>query len=145
MGYQQEYDKAAAEMKEALRDFQAAEARVLSLQRRMAALHVLMYEGKPESERTPADAEMVKPSMKVVGATSRPADHLKRIFARTDGPLTTKELRAELRKVGCDLSKQANPSGTIGAVCARLVDQGVIKETKKDGRKAWERVLYHML
>lgn len=141
MIYQQEYDKAAAEMKKALQDLQAAEARVLSLQRQMAALHVLMWEGKPEAERTAAEAQMVEVSMKVIGATRRPADQIRRIFARTAGPLTTNELREELRRVGCDLSKQANPSGTIGAVCARLKEQGVIKLVRKDGRKAWERVV----
>ena len=107
----------------------------------MAALHVLLWEGKPEAERTTAEERMVDVSVRIVGATSRPSDHLRRIFAKFDGPLTTKELRQELQKVGCDLSKQANPAGTIGAICDRLNQQGVIKPTTKDGRKAWVRSL----
>jgi hypothetical protein len=147
MGYQQDFDKLKPEMEDAVREFQAAEARVVSLQRRMAALHLLIYEGKPESERSlnsneaRAAAEMARISALVVGATSKPADHLRRIFARSKGPLTVKELRQELRHVGCDLAKQANPSGTIGAICARLIEQGVIKPTKKGSLNAWEKIV----
>jgi hypothetical protein len=137
MNYQKDYDRASLEMKAALEDLRTAESRVVALQRRMAALHVLIVADNPESEH----AEGVDRSLKVLHATSRPTDRLRRIFALSKGPLTVKELREELRQVGCDLSEQANPSGTIGALCARLVEQGVIRQTKKGGRNAWENVI----
>ncbi len=141
MSYKQDYDKAAAEMKTALEELRAAEHRVMLLQKRMAALHALMWLDKPESERTGPEAQSVDFSMKILHATTRPVDQIRRIFARSEGSLTVKELRQELRQVGCDLSEQANPSGTITAVCTRLEEQGVLKPMKKDGRKAWEKVL----
>jgi hypothetical protein len=141
MGYKEDYDNAAGEMNSALHELRTAENRVMLLQKRMAALHALIWLDKPEAERTGPEAESVDLSMRVLHATSRPVDQIRRIFARSDVPLTIKELRKELRQVGCDLSEQANPSGTITAVCARLVEQGVVKPTKKDGRKAWEKIL----
>jgi hypothetical protein len=147
MSYEKDYAKAAAEMKAALEDLriakiraseiiQKAESRAIALQRRMAALHVLISADNPEWEHS-EDAEL---SRKVRDATSRPSEQLRRIFALSKGPLTVKELRAELSKVGCDLSEQANPSGTIGALCARLVEQGIIQLTKKGGRNAWKKI-----
>jgi hypothetical protein len=147
MSYQKDYAKAALEMKAALEDLriakvraseiiQKAESRAVALQRRMAALHVLIVADNPEWAHS-KDAEL---SLKVLHATSRPSEQLRRVFAVSKGPLTVKELREELSKVGCDLSATANPSGTIGALCARLVEQGVIRLTKKDGRNAWIRI-----
>jgi thymidine phosphorylase len=133
MSYQEDYDAAALEMKAALDDFRAAEGRIIELQRRMAALVVL-------GANSPAQAE-VERALKIIHATSKPADQLRRIFARVEGPRTIKELRKELREAGCDLSQQANPSGTIGALCARLVEQGLIRRTQKAGRIAWEKLL----
>ena len=136
MGYQEDYKRAVVEMKAALEDLQTAESRVAILQRRMLALQVLMAGDNPESS---VDIGMDN-ALKILRATKRPIDHLRRIFACLEGALTTKELRENLRKVGCDLSRQANPSGTIGALCARLVEQGVIRRTHKAGRIAWQRL-----
>jgi hypothetical protein len=147
MSYQKDYAKAALEMKAALEDLriakiraaeiiQKAESRAVALQRKMAALHVLIVADNPEWEHS-EDAEL---SLKVLHATSRPSEQLRRVFALSKGPLTVKQLRDELGKVGCDLSEQANPSGTIGALCARLVEQGVIQLTKKAGRNAWTKI-----
>jgi hypothetical protein len=145
MSYKQDYAKAALEMKAALEDLriakiqaseiiQKAESRAVALQRRMAALHVLISADNPEWEHS-ADI-----SLKILRATTRPSEQLRRVFALSKGPLTIKELRTELMQVGCDLSQQSNPSGTIGALCARLVEQGVIRRAKKGGRNAWERI-----
>jgi|SRR5208282_961744 len=131
MTYQEDYDKAAQEIKEALQELQIAESRVLALQRKMAALTVLISPDGPETDLC----------LKVLRATKRPVEQLRRIFVRSEGPLTVKELRQELRLVGCDLSQQANPSGTIGALCARLAEQGVVRRTQKAGRIAWERAV----
>jgi hypothetical protein len=147
MSYQKDYAKAALEMKAALENLriakiraaeiiQKAESRAVALQRRMAALHVLISADDPEWEHS----KNMELSLKVLHATSRPVEQLRRIFAVSKGPLTVKELRGELSKVGCDLSEQANPSGTIGALCARLVEQGLIQLTKKGGRNAWENI-----
>jgi hypothetical protein len=149
MSYQKDYEKAAVEMKAALEDLriakaraaeivQKAESRAVALQRRMAALYVLIVADNPDWEySTKLDLDH---SQKILRATSRPSEQLRRVFDRSKGPLTIKELREELRKVGCDLTQQANPSGTIGALCARLVEQGVIRLTKKAGRNAWEKI-----
>ena len=138
MSYQKDYAKAALEMKAALEDLRMAESRAVALQRRMAALHVLIVADNPEWEH--ATGEDLDFSLKILRATSRPSEQLRRIFERSKGSLTVKELREELRQVGCDLSQQANPSGTIGALCARLAEQGFIRRTKKDGRNAWEKL-----
>ncbi len=149
MSYQKDYAKAALEMKAALEDLRiakiraaedirTAESRAVALQRRMAALHVLIVADNPEWEHAKgADLDL---SLKVLRATSRPSEQLRRIFELSKAPLTVKELREALREVGCDLSQQANPSGTIGALCARLVEQGVIRRIKKGGRNAWEKI-----
>lgn len=134
MSYQEDYERVAIEMKAALEDLKAANSRVYELQRRMAALDVLRMADNPHLPRTP----FTELSFKILHATSRPVDKLRHVFALSKGPLTVKELRGELLQAGCDLSRQANPSGTIGALCARLVEQGVIRRTKKGGRNAWE-------
>jgi hypothetical protein len=134
MSYQKDYEQAAVEMKAALEDFRLAETRVAALQRRMAALHVLILGDNPPAADTPAGKQLAI-SQKILHATSRPVDQLRRIFARSEGPLTAKELRQELRKVGCDITQQ-----TIGALCARLAEQGAIQRTQKAGKNAWEKV-----
>jgi thymidine phosphorylase len=135
MSYRQEYDRAAKEMKAALADLQTAESRVLALQRRMAALVVLMAEENPDA----ATKHDVDVSLRILRATKKPAEHIRRIFETNDGPLTIKDIREKLKQTTCDISEQANPSGLINALCARLVQQGVIRRTQKAGRNAWEK------
>jgi hypothetical protein len=138
MSYLDEYNRAALELKAALEELHSAERRAVALQRRMAALHVIIAQDNPEWERAQPGLDLDF-SLKVMHATSRPADQLRRIFARSEGPLTVKELLSELRPT-CDLSQQANPAGTVGALCARLIEQGVIRRIKKGGRIAWETI-----
>jgi hypothetical protein len=137
MSYEDDYNRTAVELKAALEDLRTAESRAVALQRRMAALHVLIAADNPEWEHSAGLG--LDLSLKMLHATSRPVDQLRRIFSRSEGPLTVKELREALKQT-CDLSQQANPSGTIGALCSRLVEQGVIRRTKKDGRNAWGKI-----
>jgi hypothetical protein len=149
VSYKQDWEKVALEMQAALEELrlakiqaseiiEKAENRAVALQRKMAALHVLIVSEDPAWETDAAKRKQLDNALRVIRATSRPSEQLRRIFARSTGPLTLKELRAELQRAGCDLSKQSNPSGTVGAICLRLVEQGIIRRTKKAGRNAWE-------
>jgi hypothetical protein len=89
MSYRNEYERAAKEMKAALADLQTAESRVLTLQRRMAALVVLMAEANPDA----VPKRDVDTSLRILRATKKPAEHIRRIFESNTGPLTLKEIR----------------------------------------------------
>jgi hypothetical protein len=54
-------------------------------------------------------------------------------------------VREELNKLGGSIAVHRNPLATINAVLNRLVEQGRLKETVKDGRKAWQREPIHKL
>jgi hypothetical protein len=66
-------------------------------------------------------------------------DDIRKIMAACKGPLTTSDVREELNKLGGSMAEQSNPLATINAILNRLHEQGYVKETVKDGRKAWER------
>jgi hypothetical protein len=136
MSYQEDYDQTMRDLKAALEDLRQAESRAVALQRRAAALHVLIVGDNPQAGHT-AGLDL---SLQILRGPSRPVDQLRRIFAVSSGPLTNKELRAELRQAGCDLADQSNPAGTINALCSRLVEQGVIRRTEKAGKNAWEKL-----
>lgn len=140
MGYQEDLDHAAAEMKTATQELREAEVRVMTLQKRMAALAALLALDKPEAARTVEENWLQSEEAQMwMSAPPRIADQIRRILAATGEVLTVKEIRDELRAVGMDLSKQANPAATIGSVCARLVEQEFAEELHKGGRKAWKK------
>jgi hypothetical protein len=130
MSYQDDYEKISKEA-------EAVGRHLLSLQRRMAALQVLIAEGKPGARSKDQDSAAT-----VLEAFTAPriADRIRGILAASSpAALTVREIRDELRHAGTDLSKQSNPAGTIGSVCASLVDQGFALAQKKDGRNAWKK------
>lgn len=142
MGYQEDYERAAAEMKIAAEELRKAEIRVMSLQKRMAALVALIALDKPEAEHN-ADEKwaLTKETQAWMNTSPRIADQIRLMLANSADAMTVKEIRAALRATGMDLSAQANPASTIGSVCGRLVEQGFAEELSKNGRKAWKKIL----
>jgi hypothetical protein len=139
--YQTEYKREAAEMKLALAEFNTAQGRVMVIQKRMAALHVLMELCKPLSELSPAQRRDIELSEQVMHATTKPADAIRRIFLAADGPLTPGEIRAELLKGGYDISRHKNIGAMIDSVCKRLAEQGFVVRRDNGARKTWEKVI----
>ena len=53
--------------------------------------------------------------------------------------LTTTEIKEQLEEIGSLLERHSNPLATINAIVSRLTESGRVKETTKNGRKAWQR------
>jgi hypothetical protein len=139
--YHAEYQKIAAEMQSALAEFNTAQGRVMVLQKKMAALSVLMGLSKPLDELSLAQRQDIETAEKVMHATSKAADSIRRVFLATPDPLTTKDIREKLRKSGYDLTQHKNVGAMIDAVCKRLADQGFLRPVVRNGPKAWEKII----
>jgi len=130
--YRKAYEAAASELERILIDQEKTEQRILALRKTMNALAILCeQEGINTSD---LDARYARLARIVQGSLSE--DILKIINAVRE-PLTTGDIRDELNKLGGSLAEHANPLATINAVASRLAEAGQIRETLKDGRKAW--------
>jgi hypothetical protein len=130
--YRKAYEAAASELEEILIGQEKAEQRILALRKTMNALATLCeQEGINTSD---LDAKYAWLTRMVRGSLT---EDILKIINATRVPLTTGDIRAELNKLGGSLAEQSNPLATINAVASRLADAGQVKETVKDGRKAW--------
>jgi hypothetical protein len=133
--YRTAYDAAASELESLLNDQERIEARIVGLRKTMNALATLIsqHEGR-ESDFT----EYAHARMRQLVDTTLTEDIL-RIVSSASGAMTTSDVREELKELGGSIAEHSNPLATINAVLNRLAEQGRVRETVKDGRKAWER------
>ncbi len=63
--------------------------------------------------------------------------NIQRIVTMSKEPLTAAEIRDELVKLGDSMEEQSNALATIHVIANGLSDDWAIRETLKDGKKAW--------
>lgn len=133
--FRQAYDAAASELESLLKEQDRIEERILSLRKTMNALAILISqrEGKDKNFADSAAAWLRRET-----DTSITRD-IERVVNASAQPLTASEIRRELQELGGSLAEHSNPLATIYAIVGRLVEAQRIKETVKDGRKAWTR------
>jgi hypothetical protein len=132
--YRRAYETAASELESLLKDQERIESRVLSLRRTMTGLADLLREaGDNMGWRDRIDATLE-------GMTQHSlTDDIRQVMNATSSPFISGEIRDELEKLGWDIAEQKNPLATINAILNRLIEQGYVSETTKNGRKAWQR------
>lgn len=134
--YREAYEAAASELEGLIKEQERIESRILSLRKSMNALAQLIteHEGKDKNFMDYAHAHL-----RELVDTSITAD-IKRIMTASGEVLTTSDVRDEMNKLGGSMAEQSNPLATINAILNRLHEQGFVRETVKDGRKAWQRI-----
>jgi DNA repair exonuclease SbcCD ATPase subunit len=127
------YNAAANELESLLKEQARIEERILSLRKTMNALATLIsqYEKKDEDFMSYAAGRI-----RDLIDTSLTGD-IHRIIAAAAQPLTAIEIREQIKELGNTLAEHSNPLATIYAILNRLTESGRVKETVKDGKKAW--------
>lgn len=133
--FREAYEAAAAELEALLKDQERIEERILSLRKTMNALATLIsqHEGKDKDFMDYAAARL-----RELYDTSLTND-IHRIVNASAHPLTTGEIREELKELGGSFAEHSNPLATITAILNRLSESGRVQETVKNGRRAWVR------
>src|SRR5262249_23803838 len=131
--YRKAYESASKEMANLLLEKKKIDARILSLRKTINVLSALLEEA--------GDKNWLAKSLQVLGAVETSlTDDILTTVAQSIQPMTTTDVLNELKKFSRAVVEHKNPLATINAVLKRLVEQGKVKETLKDGRKAWEPV-----
>lgn len=129
------YESFASQLEEELREQERREKRILSLRKTMNGISELIQQQEGSGEwRERANATLHR-----MLDTSLTGD-IEKIITFSSKPLTTTEIKDEMLKLGSLLEQHSNPLATINAIVSRLAESGRVKETAKDGRKAWERI-----
>ena len=132
--YRRAYETAAAELESLLKEQERIEGRVLSLRRTMTGLADLLREaGESMGWRDRIDATLEGMAQHSI------TDDIRKVMNASSLSLTSSEIREELETIGYDWAEQKNPLATINAILNRLIEQGYVDETTKNGRKAWQR------
>jgi hypothetical protein len=133
--YRKTYEVAAAELESLLIEQERIEERIFSLRKTLNVLSELIQQQEGSTDFT--DRESAK--LRKLFDTSITSD-IEKVVSLASQPLTTSEIREELNKLGSLALSHSNPLATINAILNRLNESGRVKETVKNGRKAWERV-----
>jgi hypothetical protein len=130
--YVKAYESAAAEFKSLLEEQERIQARIFALRKTMNLLSGLISQEDSDFDMHASlwMRERINPTL---------TEDILKIVSMASGAMTTSDVRDELEKLGEILPVQSNPLATINAVLNRLVEQGKLKATTKDNRKAWER------
>lgn len=131
------YETAAKELESLLKEQERIEERILSLRKTMNALATLISQ---HGEKNKDFIDHAGARLREIIDTSL-TDDIHKIVAAATQPLTASEIRSELKELGNSLAEQSNPLATIYAILNRLSESGRVKETVKDGKKAWERYM----
>lgn len=132
--YRRAYETAAAELESLLKEQERIEGRILSLRRTMTGLADLLR----EAGDTMGWRDRIDSTLEAMTQHSL-TDDIRQVMNASLLPFTSGEIRDELEKLGWDIAEQKNPLATINAILNRLIEQGYVTETTKNGRKAWQR------
>lgn len=131
--YRKAYQSAASELEKLLQEQEKTEERIMTLRKTMNVLSTLcQQEGIDTTEidkRFAALYNMIEYSL---------THDIFKIISGSTEPLTTSEVREQLKELGGSLAEHRNPLASINAILNRLTEQGKVEETLKDGRKAWK-------
>jgi hypothetical protein len=131
------YMTAANELESLLSDQERIEERILSLRKTMNALATLISQYDKKDEDFMAYAAGRLRNLIDTSLT----DDIHKIVSASPHALIASEIREEIKELGNSLAENSNPLATIYAILNRLSESGRVKETTKDGKKAWERVM----
>ena len=133
--YRKAYESAAKELDELLQRQAAMEERIIALRKTMNVLSVLCQQtGIDTSDIDAAHAKLFQ-----MIESSLTEDILKIVNASSE-PLTTADVRDQLKELGGSLAEHRNPLASINAILNRLVESNRVQVTEKDGRKAWRKL-----
>jgi predicted nuclease with TOPRIM domain len=134
--YRKAYETATGELEKLLGEQEKMEKRVLALRKTLNVLSTLcQQEGMDTTDLDRRYAHLME-----VVESSLTRDILQ-IVRNSAGGITAAEIREELIKLGGSLAEHRNPLATIHAVLSRLTESGRVKETLKNGKKAWSQRL----
>jgi len=138
--YRKAYESAAKELNGLLEQQEKIESRIMALRKTMNSLSTLcQQEGVDLSDIDEGFGHVLR--MVETSLT----DDIYKIISNAKEPLTTSEVRAELNELGGSLAEHRNPLASINAILNRLEESGKVKETIKDGRKAWRPKFFKSL
>jgi len=145
--YEHDYEEAMAALEKALHKREAVEREIVSLQKRVEALEVLMdktplVDNEGITRNRPwfgpgVSEEQLKARVSVHLLTPTVTERVRNLLSVVGGPLTCGEIHDKLKQLGVELREKTNPWALIHGICRRLVSQGFAREVDKDGRKAW--------
>jgi hypothetical protein len=134
--YRKAYETATGELEKLLGEQEKLEKRVLALRKTLNVLSTLcQQEGMDTTDLDRRYARM----MEIVESTL--TKDILQIVRNSAVGITAAEIREELIKLGGSLAEHSNPLATIHAVLNRLTESGRVKETLKNGKKAWTQRL----
>ncbi len=127
--YRKAYERAAKDLETAIAERKRIDGRIVSLRKTLNVLSGLLDD----------DKKWLANNLAVLGALGKESltDDIGVAIAQTREPMTSTEIYHEVRKFSQAIQAHKNPLATINAVLKRLVKQGTVRETEKDGRKAW--------
>jgi hypothetical protein len=137
VNFRKAYDGAAKELESLLEEQERIEIRILRLRQSLNALATLVseQEAREGGDRDKSFTQARQRTRELVDTTL--TDDIYHVLLAADHPLTTSEIRHEMKKLG-GLAEHKNPLATISAILARLYESGRVREIVSDGRKAWK-------
>lgn len=99
----------------------------------------LVIVGEGGAGKTALALRLIDPDAGITQAIKRVFDVFGKGNDGSNVPLTPIDVRGGLNFAGWDLTQHKNPMATIHSVLKRLVEQGWLKPTEKDGKPAHER------
>jgi hypothetical protein len=137
--YRKAYESAAKELDEILQWMEKGEERVMALRKTMNVLSTLcQQEGVDISEIDRGYGHVLRMMESTL------TDDIFKIVSASNFPLTTTEVREQLKELSRIMTDHRNPLASINAILNRLAESGRVEETVKDGRKAWQRSSNHL-
>jgi hypothetical protein len=135
LSFVEAYGAAASELESLLKKQDRIEERILSLRKTMNALATLISQHEGEEK----GVDYMRAWLRDTIDTSI-TENITLVVNTARQPLTASEIRNELKELGGRVVEHSNPLATIHAILGRLSESGRVKETLKDGKKAWVRV-----
>lgn len=130
--YRKAYEAAATELEAILQEQDRMVECILSLRKTMNGLSELIQQQEGSSDFT----DHANARLQNILETSITED-IEKVVNSSPNALTTTEIKKELEEIGSLLKGHGNPLATINAVVSRLTESGRVRETVKNGRKAW--------
>jgi hypothetical protein len=137
--YRKAYESAAMELEQILQWMEKGEERVMALRKTMNVLSTLcQQEGVDISEIDRGYGHVLRMMESTL------TNDIFKIVSASNSPLTTSEVREQLKELGGSIAEHRNPLASINAILNRLAESGRVEETVKDGRKAWQRASHRL-
>jgi hypothetical protein len=128
----QEHEKRVTELQWLLEQEALLRDRILIVQKAIVACEAMMAADAHSDNFT---ARSYATTQQVLGP--RITDKIKLLLSTSAKPLTAREIITGLGQLGFRWEESGRPMATVHSTCHRLVEQKIVEETEKDGRRAW--------